>query len=277
MKKMVLFIMSVCVLCRSYLFADEVDGFLLSGEKVRVVTILTGLKCPLDESSEDRQFFSRLSDEAKGIVFAQLVDVIFFPDIFDAENPRPFHDLKVDDNVLDMKEFCYAIREYREGLLVGYLFTLCQMNEEKWNSVLFLDPSLFSDNGYNFSKIRNDLAGHDLFATTSAQEFRLLDSLHLEKRQYRFQGYIKGKDVATRLILVALDQVERSAKTHSGWDLEKYKRGVPYYNAQKINEEEKKERLKEAPAREAMFFLKSMLIKKMKSDKNVIAELLKAK
>ena len=278
-------------------FGDgELSGNQSPPDRQAVVTASTGQPCPLESPLPVHKVFLQLSDEAKGIVFAQLLDLAFFPEVFDADNPMSVEGIKINNDMLksknmqENKTYCIRVREYREGLLVGYLFALClTVDEKKWESVLYVDPKLlsadpklfsvapklFSKKEYNSVGIIHYLTGSIIGRGIGRSEISLLHSFHTSEWLYLYKGYLNGQEKAHDLIMAALDQIRKASKFHAQLAIEKsFSSDERYVDVKEIDEKEKESRLREVPAFEAMIFLKAMLIKKMKLDKNMIDKLI---
>jgi hypothetical protein len=221
--------------------------------------------CFVKDNVDQPESFLKLSDEAKKIVFDQLLNLTFFPE----KESKVFHyssgfSAEVFKND---KLFSESTRFYREGILAGYFYAFYYLNEDKWKKILD------TDNENEFQKFVAEISGnlHSPCLTAGASQY--LTSFDIDRNvknhsyDYLYWGFIKGRKHAELLQIKAIQEIKDIRKKIG--------------NKSRISNDQNKTKPDQEkdsvilPTIEALLFLKKEFTAKIQVDKLVIEEVIK--
>ena len=194
-----------------------------------------------------------MSDEAKQIVFEQLLSLFIYPE-------RPFlqsldevfkDEREENDSIKQSREKLGArIKLYREGYLTGLATQMIRFEEDEKNSRLLADEISFS---FGFGSIgRMDTRNMHMFSYAPLPEWRFLT-----------KGFSDGRDQAAKMIWKAVREVMNIRDDY----LEKQDTSREVSD---LSDAEKKQILSQSKKYEAVLFLRGIINDKMKTDKGTI-------
>ena len=195
----------------------------------------------------DKYEFSHLSDNAKLIVFNQLVDLFFYPDRQFIPRLEDIQEEYRDSNNQSRMKSGENIKLYREGYLTGWVIIMKKF-EERESAHLFT------------TVITNDV--------TAEGSISLLDVYNMEmfspKSPCLLQGFIDGRSQASNLISHTIREIDTLTFEYLK------NQGSSSLRINHLSDEEKKQILSKSPHYEAVAFLRKIIKDKMKEDKTVI-------
>jgi hypothetical protein len=228
--------------------------------------------CLVKDNVDQSERFLKLSDEAKKIVFDQLLNITFFPE----KESKVFHypsgfSAEVFKND---KLFSESTRFYREGILAGYFYAFYYLNEDKWTQILDMDKEVFNLNENEFQQFLKEISeSENLYVVgITAGESQYLASFDVERNtknhsyDYLYWGFLKGRKHVKALQIKSIQEIkeirEKFGKQSRSDDQNKMKLNQEKYTGV-------------FPTLEALLFLKKEFSTKIQTDKLLIEEVIK--
>ena len=202
-----------------------------------------------DNSKLDKYGFSLLSDDAKLIVFNQLLALDFYPERKFLRKLEDIREYINDPNKQSRRETGEDIKLYREGYLTGLVIQMKKF-EEYENSEIFTNNTVSS--------------------IISAGDISLLDSYNMEmfspRSPYLVEGFFRGRDQISDLVSGTIREIENLTFEY----LKKRKT----LDKDHLSEADMKQILSKSPHYEAVVFLRKVIEEKMKVDKKALDDML---
>jgi hypothetical protein len=228
--------------------------------------------CLIKNNTDQSDSFSKLSDEAKKIVFDQLLNITFFPE----KETKMFHypsGFSAEAFTSD-KLFSESTRFYREGILAGYYYAFLYLKEDKWKKILDTDGGVFNFNENEFQQFLTEISASErlYLVGITARESQYLASFDVDRDTknhyaYLYYGFLKGREHVKSLQIKTIQEIREIRGKIS--------------NQNKISNDQNKTKPNHEkysvtiPTLEALLFLKKEFSTKIKVDKLIIEEVIK--
>jgi len=204
--------------------------------------------------------FSDLSDKAKLIVYEQLMSIAYFPE-------KKFVDKQYSGGwigrVYNVDNDSGSVRMYRDGLFAGYFYSLDTLLGQKidiWAKLLGANNTIFSTEK-EFNDLIISLTANMSTVGISSSESAYISAFDVREKEtihlYSFflRGFIDGRRMCENLRFDGIKQIKESRKIFRNQSTDQTNSNVPPPPI-------------DAPAIEALLFLKKEFSRKNISDRN---------